>query len=78
MVRNSWTYRKLEKVFTGTCRECRDIISQECFMFEKKFVKVCTRGRNLIAYYRPDNGKTINDKLWMMHFNDDGTCSLWL
>jgi hypothetical protein len=77
MITTAATYRKLEKVFTGTAKECRQIIA-DAMPFARKDIKENTRGNNLIAYYRPDGGKTINDKVWMLHWNNDGTVSLYL
>jgi len=77
MVRNEGTYRKLDKVFTGTWKECRQILA-DVMTFPKKEVAECTRGDNLIAYFRPDGGKTVNDKIWMMHWNKDNTVSLYI
>lgn len=77
MIRNEGTYRKLEKVFTGSANECREILN-DIMPFPKREVKECTRGENLIAYFRPDGGKTVNDKVWMMHWNKDATVSLFI
>ena len=77
MVRTEGTYRKLEKVFTGTAEECRKILA-DIMPFAWKDIKENTRGDNLIAYYRPDSGKTVNDKVWMLHWNKNGTVSLYL
>ena len=76
MIRNEGTYRKLDKVFTGTWQECRQILN-DTMPFPKNEVAECTRGDNLIAYFRPDGGKTVNDKIWMMHWNKDNTVSLY-
>ena len=77
MVRTEGTYQKLDKVFTGSYKDCDEIVGLVS-TFPVKDVKVCTRGNNRIAYYRPNNGREINDKIWMMHWNDDDTVSLWM
>lgn len=77
MIRTADTYRKLAKVFTGSRAECRTLIA-EALTFPKSDIVVCTRGNNDIAYYRPLRGEYINDKVWMMHYNPDGTWSLYL
>jgi hypothetical protein len=77
MIRTEGTTRKLDKVFTGSGKECRQLIN-EINVFDRRHVKECTRGNNLIAYFRPDQGRTVNDKIWMIHWNKDGTVSLYL
>lgn len=77
MVRTEGTYRKLEKVFTGSGKECRQILT-DIMPFPRNEVVECTRGDNLIAYFRPDSGKTVNDKIWMLHWNKDQTVSLFI
>ena len=76
MIRTEGTYRKLDKVFTGTLEGCKEILDA-VMPFPRSEVKKCTRGDNLIAYFRPDGGKTVNDKIWMMHWNKDGSVSLY-
>lgn len=77
MIRTEGTYRKLDKVFTGTWKGCKEILDT-VMPFPRSEVKECTRGDNLIAYFRPDGGKTVNDKIWMMHWNKDGSVSLYI
>lgn len=71
------TYRKLRKVYTGTAAECRALFNTfNCL--PGKDLKACTRGRCSIIYYRPYGGRTINDKVAMYRWNEDGTVTLYL
>lgn len=77
LARTNDTYRKLNKIFTGTIEEVKDIINRfNCIPM--KDIVICTRGDNDIAYYRPMEGKYINDKVWMIHYNKDHTFTLYM
>lgn len=79
LARTKWTYRKLDKVFTGTPAECRAILREHIlYPFPAADVKEITRGDNRIGYFRPCGGTQINDKLYMLHWNQDGTVSLFV
>lgn len=77
LARTKYTYRKLTKVYTGTAAECR-ALWEEYSVFPRKDVVTCTRGACRIMYYRPCGGTTVNDKIGMLRWNDDGTVSLYL
>ena len=81
LARTSGTYAKLEKVFTGPpamCRTYLDALIRTGFPFPRKDIKEITRGNNRIGYYRPAGGRYINDKIYTIHWNQDGTASLFI
>lgn len=76
-----YTYTKLRKAFTGTRAECRavlDIVIDDFMPFPRRDIVELTRGNNRIGYYRPARGQYINDKIYTLHWNNDGTVSLFL
>lgn len=79
--RTDGTYRKLEKVLTGTAAECRaawDYNQRILSPFPRAEIVKCTRGRCDIYYWRPASGRYINEKIGMLRWNEDGTVSLYM
>lgn len=79
--RTDGTYRKLEKVLTGTASECRaawDYNQRILSPFPRAEIVKCTRGRCDIYYWRPAGGRYINEKIGMLRWNEDGTVSLYM
>lgn len=77
----SGTYAKLDKIYTGTPADCRSLLDHLIrigFPFPRKDIKEITRGANRIGYYRPAGGRYINDKIYTIHWNQDGTASLFI
>lgn len=78
---SSGTYAKLDKVFTGSPADCRAVLNhliRTGFPFPRADIKEITRGDNRIGYYRPAGGVYINDKIYTIHWNQDGTASLFI
>lgn len=81
MITTKNTYRKLEKVM---CRVpysvARDFLDSSitCDFLPLGGLRILTRGNNRIAYFRPDNGRTVNDKIWMIHWNQDDTVDVYI
>ena len=78
---SSGTYAKLDKVFTGSPADCRAVLDNLIrvgFPFPRKDIKEITRGSNRIGYYRPAGGRYINDKIYTIHWHQDGTASLFI
>ena len=78
---SSGTYAKLDKVYAGTPADCRSVLDNLIrigFPFPRADIKEITRGRNRIGYYRPAGGTYINDKIYTIHYSQDGTASLFI
>lgn len=78
---SSGTYAKLDKVFIGTAADCRSVLDNLIrigFPFPRADIKEITRGANRIGYYRPNGGLYINDKIYTLHWNRDGSVSLFI
>ena len=81
LARTDGTYRKLDKVQTGTAAECRaawDHYLRILCSFPRSEIVKCTRGRCDIYYWRPAGGRWINEKISMLRWNEDGTVSLYM
>jgi len=75
------TYRKLDKVYTGTAAAARSAWGYYIRVyapFPSRDVVKCTRGRCDIYYWRPAGGVTINVKIGMLRWNENGTVSLYM
>lgn len=75
------THAKLTKVYTGTGKECRaalDHWKRIYSPFPGAEVVELTRGNNRIGYWRPCCGRYLNEKIYMLHWSNDGTVSLYL
>ena len=81
LAHNAGTYARLRKIFTGTPAECREKLAhlfRVCWGFPRADMVEITRGNNRIGYYRPGHGQWVNDKIYMIHRNADGSASLFI
>lgn len=81
MITTKNTYRKLEKVMCHVPYSvARDFLDNNitCSFLPLGGLRILTRGNNRIAYFRPDNGRAVNDKIWMIHWNHDDTVDVYI